>query len=428
MKAPCRTLIRQIVERRGIESKLREAERTARGTLDALSKHIAILDEDGVILEVNAAWKRFALDNPPVTGPVSEGANYFQVCAAATGAEALEAAAFAAGLREVLAGRREEYVQEYTCDSPQVPRWFAARVTRFAGAGPVRAVVAHENITGRKLAEQETHRLLEQAQRSRRALLSLLEDQRDSTAQIRNLNADLEKRVADRTVALEAANRELEAFAYSVSHDLRAPLRHMDGFLAMLGQHLGDRLDSEGAHFLEVAQRAAVRMAQLVDGLLSFSRLGRAPLHLEAIAADQLLASVIEEFKEEWVGRPVRWQLAPLPELQADRVLVRLVFQNLLGNALKFTRGRAEAVIEVGPIEGLAGERGVLVRDNGAGFDPAYGHKLFGVFQRLHREDEFEGTGIGLANVHRIVTRHGGRVWAEGRPGLGAAFFVTFPA
>ncbi|MDR3672411.1 MAG: response regulator [Holophaga sp.] len=238
---------------------------------------------------------------------------------------------------------------------------------------------------------------------------------------------ELEQRVGERTRELEAANKELETFAYSVSHDLRAPLRHMGGFLNLLEHHLGTGLDPEGTHFLQVAQAANVRMEQLVDALLSFSRLGRAELHVQEIAVNPMLDLVIEEFRDEWSCRKVQWQVEPLPPLQCDPTLARLVLQNLVGNALKFTRGRAEAVIQVQPIPGLADETGFVIRDNGAGFDPAYSHKLFGVFQRLHRQDEFEGTGIGLANVHRIVSRHGGRIWAEGTPDQGAAFFIALP-
>ena len=284
-----------------------------------------------------------------------------------------------------------------------------------------------QDITQKKAAESELRRLLEVADRSRRSLLSLLEDQRASETEILRLNADLERRVELRTLELAAANKELEAFAYSVSHDLRAPLRHMDGFMGMLARHLGDRLDAKGAHFLEVAQRAAVRMGQLVDGLLSFSRLGRAELRKVEVDTGQLAASVIDEFKAECAERTIDWRLGRLPLLNGDPTLLRLVFQNLVGNALKFTRNRPETVIEIEPLEGLPDETGFSIRDNGVGFDPAYAHKLFGVFQRLHREDEFEGTGIGLANVHRIVARHDGRIWAEGRLGEGAAFFLAFP-
>jgi PAS domain S-box-containing protein len=284
-----------------------------------------------------------------------------------------------------------------------------------------------QDITEFKAAQLETQRLLEIADHSRKALLSLVEDQRVSEEEIRRLNADLEQRVESRTLELAAANKELEAFAYSASHDLRAPLRHMDGFLALLKRHLGEGLDEKGAHYLDVAHRAAVRMEQLVDGLLSFSRLGRTELRVVAIDTVQMVNAVIEEFREEIADREIHWTVGRLPRLQGDPTLMRLVFQNLLGNAIKFTRDQAKAEIEILPLDGLTGECGLMVRDNGVGFDPTYGHKLFKVFQRLHREDEFEGTGIGLANVHRIVSRHGGRGWAEGRPGQGATFFIAFP-
>jgi len=202
----------------------------------------------------------------------------------------------------------------------------------------------------------------------------------------------------------------------------------MDGFLSMLARHLGDHLDAKGAHYLKVAQGAAVRMGLLVDGLLSFSRLGRAELRMVAVDTGQVVASVIDEFRTECGERSIAWKVGTLPRLHGDPTLLRLVFQNLIGNALKFTRNRSDTVIEIQPLEGLEREDGLYIRDNGVGFDPAYAHKLFGVFQRLHREDEFEGTGIGLANVHRIMARHGGRVWAEGRLGQGATFCLAFPA
>lgn len=291
-----------------------------------------------------------------------------------------------------------------------------------------------QDITEKKNAELEIEatqvelkRLLAEADQSRLALLSLVEDLRASEDEVRRLNAGLEHRVRVRTIELEAANKELEAFAYSVSHDLRAPLRHMDGFLTMLAQHTGDQLDEKATHYLDVARKSAVHMSQLVDGLLSFSRLGRTELRVVPIEAARLVGSVIDEFKDECAQRNVRWELGTLPVLHGDPTLLRLVLQNLLGNALKFTRTRAEAVIELRTLDGLTDEAGLLIRDNGVGFDPAYGHKLFGVFQRLHREDEFEGTGIGLANVHRIISRHGGRVWAEGRLDEGATFYLTLP-
>jgi len=427
-------LIRDITERKAAEASLLEAERMVRGTLDALSEHIAILDEQGRILAVNRAWRRFAEENGPTQSPVCEGANYLQVCWSSQGPEAAEALAFAEGIRRVMEGQTVEYTQEYTCDSPTEQRWFLAKVTRFEGNGPLRVVVAHNNITTRKLAEEElkaSHaeqkQLLEIGDRSRLALLSLVEDQKTAELEIRRLNADLELRVASRTAELEAANQELEAFAYSVSHDLRAPLRHMEGFLSMLARHLGDDLDLKASHYLEVARGASTRMGQLVEGLLSFSRLGRADMQRQRVDGARVVAAVIEEARTEWGNREIHWELGQLPVLHGDPTLLRLVFQNLIGNALKFSRNRTATWIEIRAIEGLSDEVGISVRDNGVGFDPTYSAKLFGVFQRLHRQDEFEGTGIGLANVHRIVARHGGRVWAEGRPGEGATFFVAFP-
>lgn len=292
---------------------------------------------------------------------------------------------------------------------------------------PERSLGTVQDITELMKAEDELRRLLRAADQSRRALLSLLEDQRASDAEVRRLNADLELRVAERTRELALANQELEAFAYSVSHDLRAPLRHMDGFLGLLARHLGEGLDPKGVHYLQVAQKAAVRMGQLVDGLLSFSRLGRTELRRVSVDMDALVASLLEEFRPECAGRSVTWQIGALPVLQGDPTLLRLVLQNLIGNALKFTRTRSEAHLAIRALDGLDGEVGLAIQDNGVGFDPTYTHKLFGVFQRLHREDEFEGTGIGLANVHRIITRHGGRIWAEGALDAGATFHFAFP-
>jgi light-regulated signal transduction histidine kinase (bacteriophytochrome) len=281
---------------------------------------------------------------------------------------------------------------------------------------------------------QRTHELRaaqEELQKTSSGLLQLaleLEDRvEERTAEIRRLNLTLEQRVAERTSQLEGVNKELETFSYSVSHDLRAPLRHVDGFLDLLSQHLGTGLDNEAAHYLARVKAATRHMGQLISALLHFSSLGRQPLVLVPLDLDKLVAGLAETFADEIQGRQVVWTLDPLPTIHGDAHLIRTVFQNLLGNAVKFTGRRPQARIQVGCAEGTESELVVFVRDNGAGFDPAYAQKLFGVFQRLHRQDQFEGTGIGLANVQRIVLRHGGRVWAEGRPDRGATFFVAFP-
>lgn len=249
------------------------------------------------------------------------------------------------------------------------------------------------------------------------------------TAAIRDITdrkraeAALQKANAD----LAAANRELEAFAYSVSHDLRAPLRHAQGFADLLVRGGGELPEEKATAYLRRISDAAARMGRLIDGLLTFSRLGRTEIAAAPVRLGQLVNEARQELQAETGGRPVVWKVAHLPEVYGDAGLLRQVVLNLLANALKYTRTRPRAEIEVGALPGENGEAVVFVRDNGVGFDMQYADKLFGVFQRLHRADEFEGTGIGLANVQRIVHRHGGRVWAEATVGAGATFFFALP-
>jgi PAS domain S-box-containing protein len=253
-------------------------------------------------------------------------------------------------------------------------------------------------------------------------------ERKTAEKEIRRLNLELEQRVADRTSELEASNQELEAFAYSVSHDLRAPLRHVDGFVHLLANRIAPTEDEDARHYMDVIAESAARMGQLIDDLLAFSRMGRAEMARGRVELDPLVREAVAELAPEAAGRKVRWRVAELPAVIGDRMLLRTVLDNLLGNALKFTRPREVAEIEVGWQPGDAGEIVIYVRDNGVGFDPSYANKLFGVFQRLHRSDDFEGTGIGLANVHRIVARHGGRTWARGTSDGGATFFFSLPA
>jgi light-regulated signal transduction histidine kinase (bacteriophytochrome) len=244
---------------------------------------------------------------------------------------------------------------------------------------------------------------------------------------ILDLNAKLEQRVGERTAQLLSANEELEAFSYSVSHDLRAPLRHIAGFVDLLQQEAGPSLSEKSIRYLQTISESAKRMGNLIDDLLCFSRVGRAELQKTDVDLDELVRETLGDFPEDPKARAIRWTVGPLPSVWGDRALLRMALVNLISNAVKFTGIRTEAKIEIGCAANDGDETVVFIRDNGAGFDPKYGGKLFGVFQRLHSHAEFEGTGIGLANIRRIIHRHGGRVWAEGAVDRGATFYFSIP-
>jgi two-component system sensor histidine kinase/response regulator len=239
-------------------------------------------------------------------------------------------------------------------------------------------------------------------------------------------NADLERRVRERTAELEAANKELEAFSYSVSHDLRAPLRHIDGFAQRLVKDYADQLPPPAHRLLERVCHGAQRLGLLIDDLLNLSRFSRQPLAKRNVNLASLVEQVLGELHSEREGRQVEIHLGHLPECLGDASLLKQVFINLLSNALKFTRKREPAIIEI-ECQAQPGELMFTIRDNGAGFDMQYAGKLFGVFQRLHSTEEFEGTGVGLSIVHRIIHRHGGRTWAEAETNKGATFRFTLP-
>ena len=291
---------------------------------------------------------------------------------------------------------------------------------RDAAGKPTRILETNTDITARKRAEEQMASQAEELSRQAQELSR-------TEQEVRLLNEELEQRVQRRTAELEVANKELEAFTYSVSHDLRAPLRHIAGFSSMLMEEFAETLDPEAQRYLQRIQDGTRRMGLLVDDLLNLTRIGRQELRCQVTGLDSLVKDVIEELKPDSEGRSVEWKIGGLPYVEADPSLLKQVFQNLLSNALKYSRPRNPAVIEIGQAP-HNGDPVVFVRDNGVGFSMKYADKLFGVFQRLHRAEDFEGTGVGLAIAQRIVQKHGGRMWAEAELDKGATFYFTLGA
>ncbi len=250
-----------------------------------------------------------------------------------------------------------------------------------------------------------------------------LTERKHSEERVQQLTEELKNRANQ----LEISNKELEAFSYSVSHDLRAPLRHVDGFVEMLSKHAAEKLDESGKRYLKIIADSARQMGTLIDDLLIFSRMGRTEMQRIKVSMDLLVHEAVDGMQMEIKDRRITWKIESLPEVEADPSMLRQVWVNLIANAVKYTRPRDPAEIEIGSTAMTNNEWVFFVRDNGVGFDMEYANKLFGVFQRLHRSDEFEGTGIGLANVRRIISRHGGRTWAEGKINSGATFFFSLP-
>jgi light-regulated signal transduction histidine kinase (bacteriophytochrome) len=298
-------------------------------------------------------------------------------------------------IREELlrSGRWDGELEKSKADGTQVvvaSRW---SLRRDALGQPTAILETNNDITEHKRREQET----------------------------RLLNDELAKRTAE----LEAINKELEAFAYSVSHDLRAPLRHIAGFTELLQKNAASQLNEKSQRYMTMILESANRMGHLIDDLLAFSRIGRAETHKAMVSLDQLVQEALSETRQETDGRNIVWKIGGLPSWYGDRSMLRLALVNLISNAVKFTRTRPQAEIEIGCRNKSPNEVVVFVRDNGVGFDMKYVNKLFGVFQRLHGPEVFEGTGIGLATVQRIVHRHGGRAWAEGLVDQGATFYFS---
>jgi PAS domain S-box-containing protein len=377
---------RDITERKRVEEKLRIAALYTHSLIEASLDPLVTISREGKITDVNEATEKVTgVSRERLIG--SDFSNYF------TDPESARR------------GYEQVFAQGSVQDYPLAIRSTTGKVTDVLynatvfknEAGEVEGVfAAARDVTERKQAEKE----------------------------VRRLNAELEQRVIQRTAQLEAANKELEAFTYSVSHDLRAPLRHISGFSKILTEEYGSSLAPEGQHHLQRIQEGTQRMGLLVDDLLNLGRIGRHEVRLQISGLNAIVNEVIAELKPECAGRQVEWKVDSLPFVECDPALMKQVLQNLVSNALKFTRPRSPAVIEIGQ-ETQAGTPVVFVRDNGVGFNMKYSDKLFGVFQRLHRPEDFEGTGVGLATVQRIIQKHGGRIWAEAELDKGATFYFT---
>lgn len=373
------------------ETKESRLEELAQAALDGLSAHIAVLDGEGSILAVNAAWRRFAESNPPASSVIGEGVNYLRVCDSATGDCSDEAGEAASGIRAVLSGKTELFSLEYPCHSPQEKRWFNLRVTRFPGVGPARAIVSHENITARRLAEE--------------ALQFRVEE------------------LAEATQRLERRNAELDQFAYITSHDLRAPLRGIANLSRWIEEDLEDALTPEVAGQFDMLRGRVNRMEGMIEGILQYSRIDRVEIAPETVDVKALLTETID-LLDPPSGVAITLD-AEMPTLCAQRLRLQQVFQNLLANAVKH-HDKAEGHIHVG-VRACGEWYEFLVADDGPGIAPRYQEKIWMIFQTLEARDKVENTGVGLALVKKIVEGQGGAVGVVSEKGQGATFKFTWP-
>jgi PAS domain S-box-containing protein len=387
----------EIAERQGAERMLRQSEAQLQTVVENLDEGLVVSDLNGQLLQ----WNRAALklhgysDSNQDRRCFTELTDTFELSSLDGAPLSVKQWPLARILRGEKVHDLELRVRRVGSDWQRIFH-YGGTLVHDANNQPLMAILTIRDITERKRVEQE----------------------------IRQLNAELEERVTKRTAELEAANKELEAFSYSVSHDLRSPLRTLDGFSQAVLEDYGAQLPKEGRRYLQTIREGAQRMGVLIDDLLTFSRLSRLPLHKQTVETVRLVRDSLDELDSEKRGRKIDICLSELPSCHGDPALLKQVWVNLLSNALKYTRKREAATVEIGCAQDN-GEAVYFVRDNGTGFDMKYAHKLFGVFQRLHRADEFEGTGVGLAIIQRIIHRHGGRIWAEAAVDRGATFHFT---
>ena len=389
-------LRREVEERRRTEDALRQSEHFFHAIIDSLSAHVAILNREGEILAVNRAWRNFADENGYRGARYGVGDDYLAICDTVQGDDAVTASAVGRGIRKLIAGQCHEFHIEYPCHSPSERRWFQVRATLLDDGSAGRVAVVHENISEVKHAQEE----------------------------VLALNRDLERRVRQRTGQLELSTRELEEFCYAVSHDLRAHLARLEGLGRGLYEDCAGRIDEQARYYVDRICRISIELRRVVDALLELARISRSELTVQKVDLSILAENIVEELRRAQPFRAVNVRISPRVTAFGDSRLLVIVLRNLLENAWKFTTRREGARIEFGVTE----QHGLLlyfVHDNGAGFDQRYAGRLFQPFQRIHAPGEFEGLGIGLATVQRIIRRHGGRIWGESEVEKGATFFFT---
>ncbi|MBW4639861.1 MAG: PAS domain-containing protein [Gloeocapsa sp. UFS-A4-WI-NPMV-4B04] len=382
-------IARDISDRKRNEEALRRSEEFLRRMFASSADCVKVLDVDGRLLSMNTGGQMLMEIDDFAPFLKASWCDFWQQGDQHLVSTALEAAK---------TGGTGKF-QAYCPTAKGTPKWWDVVVTPIMDAQgkPEQLLSVSRDITERKQAEQ----------------------------QIKELNQDLEKRVVERTKQLEAANKELEAFAYSVSHDLRTPLRSIDGFSLTLLERYTEQLDDKGKHYLQRVRAASQRMGELIDDLLKLSRVTRSEMVCQKIDLSVLVAAIAKEIQQTEPQRQVEFAIASPVVTQGDYRLLRVAFENLLNNAWKFTLNQTHPQIEFGTLPQPDGTDIYFIRDNGAGFDMEYADKLFGAFQRLHTVDEFPGTGIGLATVQRIIHRHGGQIWAEAAVNQGATFYFT---